>query len=126
MILQLAQTGGIGLPTELGILQTILNGGLPLALLIAVYIIFTLYKKEKEAKDSETTARVAAVTSHAKELGDLRDAYSTKVEQLLRERIESETASQKIIIETREVMQSVVMQMGTIRALIETAERGTH
>ncbi len=107
----------------LGILQTILDGGLPLALLVAIYIVFTLYKKEKEAKTEEVSARVASVEAHAAEMSRLRDAYSIKVEELLRERIESETTSQRIIIEAKEVLQSVVMQMDTLSSLIEFADR---
>lgn len=108
---------------ELGILQTILDGGLPLALLVAIYIVFTLYKKEKEAKDAEVAARVSSVQAHATEMSQLRIDYSVKVESLLRERIESETASQRIIIEAKEVLQSVVMQMGALGDLIEAADR---
>jgi len=118
MILQLAQSD-----PALGIFQTILEGGLPLALLIALYVVFTLYKKEKEAKDAEVTARIASTEAHAKEMANLRADYSTKVEQLLRERLESETTSQRVIIEAKDVMQSAVMQMNTIGDLIEAVER---
>lgn len=117
MILQLADV------SQLGILQTILDGGLPLALIIGVYVVFMLYKKEKEAKDVEVNKRVEVVEAHAAAIGTLRSDYSKKVEELLRERIASETASQKILIENKEVMQSVVMQMSTIGDLIEAAER---
>ena len=116
MLLQLANA-------ELGLLDTILDGGLPVALLIAVYVIFSLYRKEKDAKDAEVAARVKSVEDHATVVSELKSAYSVKVEKLLRERIESETASQKIIIEAKEIMQSVIMQMGTISDLIEAAER---
>lgn len=118
MFLQLAST-------EIGILQTILDGGLPLALLIAIGVVFKLYQAEKSAKDEEVGKRVTAAEASAVAEGNLRKEYSTKVESLLRERIESETSSQRIIIEATEVMQSVVMQMGTLGDLIEAAERET-
>lgn len=119
MVIQLATDPALGL------FQTILEGGLPLALLIAIYVVFSLYKKEKEAKDVEVTARIKATKDHSKDMADLRSDYSDKVEQLLRERLASEATSLKVIIEAKEVMQSAVMQMNTIGDLIEAAERGS-
>lgn len=121
IILSLAQAD-----PSLGIFQTILEGGLPLALLIALYVLFSLYNKERAAKDVEVSARIAATENHSKEMAVLRSAYSDKVEQLLRERLESEASSQRVIIEAKEVMQSAVMQMSSLGDLIEAVERETN
>jgi len=118
MTIQLAQSA------ELGFLQTILDGGLPLALLVAIYIVFKLYQKEKDAKNTEVSARVAAVEAHATATNQLRIDYSDKVESLLRERIDIETATQRVVIEAKEVMQSVVMQLNAISDLLAAVERG--
>lgn len=118
MILQLAQQA-----ETLGILQTILDGGLPLMLLIALCIVGYLYKKEKEAKDVAGNSLIANTEAHSTEISTLKGAYSDKVEELLRERLESESEMQKALLEAKEVMKSTVMAMNncneTLEALIE-------
>jgi len=104
----------------LGTLQTILDGGLPLMLLIALCIVGYLYKKEKEAKDVEVAARVTAVESHSAETSKLKSDYSKKVEELLRERIESESETQKALIESTEIMKAVVMTMNNCNETLES------
>ncbi len=115
-MLQLAQQGG---GEALGILTTLLDGGLPLLLLVALCIVGYFYKKEKEAKDDETKARVKAVESHSDDISTLKTEYSTKVESLLRERIESEGEMQKALMENKEIMQAVVMTMNNCNSTLE-------
>lgn len=103
----------------LGLLQTILDGGLPFMLLVALCIVGYLYKKEKEAKDAETAARVAAVQAHSKEVGDLKTEYSNKVESLMRERLSSETAIQKTLLEAKEVMTATTLAMNNVQDTLE-------
>jgi hypothetical protein len=107
----------------IGLLTTLLEGGLPLLLLVALCIVGYLYKKEKEAKDAEVAARVKAVENHSESTSKLKTEYSKKVEELLRERLESETHGQRIIIEAKDVMQSVVMQMTTLGDFLEQASQ---
>lgn len=118
MLIQLAQQ-----QETLGLLTTLLDGGLPLLLLVALCIVGYLYKLEKEAKDGEVAARVAAVESHSVATSNLKTEYSKKVEELLRERIESESETQKALLENKEIMQAVVMTMNncnsTLEAMIE-------
>lgn len=114
-MLELAQSAD-----TLGFLQTLLDGGLPLLLLTALCLVGYLYKKEKEAKDVETAARVAAVEKHSREISELKTDYSSKVEELLRERLKSETAAQKLIIETKEISKSVVMSLNNVQDLLES------
>ena len=78
-------------------------------LLIALCIVGWLYKKEKEATTEAVKARVDAVEAHSIETSKLKTLFSEKVEQLLRERIESESEMQKALIENKEIMQTVVM-----------------
>lgn len=115
MLLQLAQQA-----ETLGTLQTILDGGLPLMLLIALCIVGYLYKKEKEATTEAIKARVAAVEGHATETSKLKSEFSEKVEQLLRERIESESEMQKALIENKEIMQAAVMTMNNCNTTLES------
>lgn len=76
--------------------ETVLNGGLPLILMFAIYFIFTGYKREKEA--------------HIKALEDaatLRKEFTKKIEELFRERLESETENARIIQRATEALDSV-------------------
>ncbi len=118
MFLQLAQQS-----ETIGILQTVLDGGLPLMLLVALCIVGYLYKKEKDAKDAVVTASMTNTEAHSAAISNLKTDYSKKVEELLRERIESETEMQKALMETREIMKSTVMTMNncneTLESLIE-------
>lgn len=115
MLLQLAQQ-----EETIGLLSTLLDGGLPLMLLVALCIVGYLYKKEKEAKDDETKARVTAVEGHSDAISNLKTEYSTKVESLLRERIESESEMQKALLENKEIMQAVVMTMNNCNSALES------
>ena len=84
----------------LALLQTLLNGGLPLLLLVALYIVGRFYYKEKEGKTADAE-------KHMKEISDLREQFTKKIEDLFRERLESETENAKIIMRATEVMESV-------------------
>jgi hypothetical protein len=118
MFLQLAQAAGGG--ETLGILTTLLDGGLPLLLLVALCIVGYLYKNEKEAKDAEVVARISATETHSGAISALKTEYSTKVESLLRERIESESEMQKALSENKEIMQAVVMTMNNCNSTLES------
>ncbi len=115
MLLHLAQQS-----ETIGVLQTLLDGGLPLLLLVALCIVGYLYEKEKEAKDTETAARVNAVETHSKDTSQLNTDYSKKVEELLRERIESEAEMQKALLENKEMMKAVVMAMNNCNDTLES------
>lgn len=114
MPLQLAQQA-----ETIGLLNTLLDGGLPLMLLVALCIVGWLYKKEKESKDAEVVARVAAVEAHSKEVGTLKTEYSDKVESLMRERLDSETTLIKTLVEAKEVMTAVALAMNNVQGTIE-------
>jgi hypothetical protein len=104
----------------ISLLQTLLNGGLPLLLLTALIYVGRMYKKEKEARDEEVKIRVKAVETASEEMAKLEQKYSDKVEELLRERIDSETANQKIQLESKEAIQSVIMAIGNFTELLES------
>ena len=60
MELLLLHFGQVG--PELGLLQTLLDGGVPLLLLVAIYFVGSMYRTEKAAKDAkvgDTTAYIA-------------------------------------------------------------------
>lgn len=113
----------LGNAETIGLLQTLLDGGLPLLLLVALICIAYMYKREKEAKDKEVAARVKAVETHSVEMSKLQVEYSAKVESLMRERLQSEKDSQKVILENGEVMKAAVMTMtncnDTLQSVIE-------
>jgi len=115
MLLDLAQQA-----ETLSLLQTLLDGGVPLLLLVALCIVGFLYKKEKEAKDDEIKTRVSAVEEHSAEISKLKTEYSQKVEELLRERISSEVEMQKALIENAEIMKTVVMSMNNCNSTLES------
>lgn len=87
--------------TELGLLQTILDGGLPLALLVALVVVARLYHQEK-------TEHAASVKACSDTVSELQKEFTEKVETLFRERLEFETENAKIIMRATEVMESVV------------------
>lgn len=97
----------------LGTLQAILDGGLPLLLLVALVYVGKLYKKEKESKEN-------ILKDNAKEVETLKTAYSDKVETLLRERIDSELDNQKMRIEQKELMKSVLMSINNVNEFLES------
>jgi hypothetical protein len=115
MILQLAQQ-----QETIGLLQTVLDGGLPLMLLIALCIVGYLYKKEKEAKEIEIIARVSVLVEHSREIGTLKTNYSDKVESLMRERLESETTLQKTLLEAKDAMSAVALAMNNVQDTLES------
>jgi hypothetical protein len=115
MILQLAQQA-----ETLSLLQTLLDGGLPLMLLVALCLVGYLYKKEKASKDDEVTARVTAVEAHSTAISNLKTDYSKKVEELLRERIESESEMQKALRENGEIMKTAVLTMTNCNETLES------
>jgi len=98
--------------TDIGLLQSILEGGLPLLLLIALCIVAKLYYKEKEDSKNDSV-------NHVKVVSDLKDTYSKKVETLLRERIESEADLQKTVMEAKDTMDAVVMIMTNVQQLLD-------
>ncbi len=87
--------------TELGLLQTILDGGLPLALLVALVVVARLYHQEK-------TDHALSVKACSDTVTELQKEFTTKVEILFRERLEFETENARVILRATEVMESVV------------------
>jgi len=100
--------------SEIGILQTLLEGGVPLLLLVAVVLLAKLYYKEKEDSRKE-------MINHSTQIISLKDDYSKKVEKLLRERIDSEADVKKMLIEAKDVMEAVVITMERMNDLMELA-----
>jgi uncharacterized protein HemX len=86
---------------EIGLLQLLLEGGVPLLLLAGLGIVGRAYIQEKND-------RVAADKAAAEEIKSLRKEFTEKVEALFRERLESETENAKVIMRATEVMESVV------------------
>lgn len=84
----------------IGLLQTILSGGVPLLLLVALCIVGWLYYREKESKTLNAE-------KHSEEVSKLREKFTDKIEELFRERLDSETENAKIILKATEVMESV-------------------
>jgi uncharacterized protein HemX len=93
--LQLAQQA-----ETLGFLQTVLDGGVSMLLLVALCIVGWLYKKEKEDRTADNTKFMGQINT-------LREQLTEKIETLFRERLESETENAKIIQRATEVMESV-------------------
>jgi len=100
----------------LGFLQAILNGGVPLLLLVALCIVGWVYWKEKEA-------RAKADLKYMEENTKLREQFTEKVESLFRERLDSETENARVILRATEVMESVTNALertnDTLDSLVE-------
>jgi hypothetical protein len=90
----------LGQAEFIGLLQTLLSGGLPLLLLTALYIVGRFYYVEKESKTSDAK-------KHMEEISALREQFTNKIEALFRERLDSETENARIIMRATEVMESV-------------------
>lgn len=84
----------------IGLLQTVLNGGVPLLLLIALCVVSWLYYKEKESKTK-------ADTKYAEDTAKLRDDFTKKIEDLYKERLSSETENARMIVRATEALESV-------------------
>ena len=84
----------------LGFLQAVLNGGVPLLLLVALCIVGWVYWKEK-------SSHAAANKEFMGETSKLREQFTEKIESLFRERLDSETENARIIMRATEVMESV-------------------
>lgn len=99
-----------------GLLTTLLEGGVPLLLLVALYFVVNAYNKER-------TDRMNENQKSAGELSDLRKDYAKKVEDLLRERLESEAENIRALTRATEVMESVVQTLertnDTLESLVE-------
>tara|TARA_R100001244_G_scaffold25113_4_gene25539 strand:- start:652 stop:993 length:342 start_codon:yes stop_codon:yes gene_type:complete len=85
---------------DLSVLQILLDGGVPLLLLIALIVVSKLYYAERNI-------RTAEMGNYRDEVSALKTDYSNKVESLLRERLESETENTKVILRATEAMSSV-------------------
>jgi len=84
----------------LSFLQAVLNGGVPLLLLVALCIVGWVYWKEKGA-------RAEADKQYMEDNAKLREQFTDKIESLFRERLESETENARVIMRATEALESV-------------------
>jgi hypothetical protein len=96
----------------LGFMQAILDGGTPLLLMVGIAIVGWLYKKEKEEHSADNA-------KHMAESAVLREKFSDKVEELYKQRLESETENARIIMRASEALESVD---GTLARTNETLD----
>jgi hypothetical protein len=87
-----------------GLLETILKGGVPLLLMVALYLVVSAYNKERNDRTVEQQ-------NHIKEISELRKDYAKKVEDLLRERLDSESENIRALTRATEVMDSVTQTL---------------
>jgi len=97
----------------LSFLQAILNGGVPLLLLVALCIVGWVYWKEK-------AARTEADKKYMEENSKLREQFTEKVESLFRERLDSETENARVIMRATEVMESVTNALERTNDTLDT------
>ena len=98
---------------DLSGLQLLLDGGVPLLLLVALIVVSKLYYEERNK-------RTAEMENYRTEISNLKTEFSNKVESLFRERLESESENARVILRATEAMDSVT---GTLEHTNDTLEK---
>jgi len=106
----------LGQAEVVSLLQVVLNGGVPLILIVAVWFLGKFYLKEKDE-------RAADSKEFQTKINQLQDDFVKKVELLYKDRLEAETENAKIIQRATEALESVNVALDktneTLEALIE-------